>query len=165
MKRSQKLPLYALAAAGLGAVGTVYLFHGWEGPIPDYYSREIATTSEHITGLKREGYPISINRAFQAGQEGGVTGDIADLKVYRYPLSQSDALIAFLKHKYSTYAWNETAASFGTFHGLDSHLPPDLRPAESSTFYVVGTSPHNRGDHTYFVDCSVGLFYDLLITN
>jgi hypothetical protein len=124
---------------------------------------EIVITPEYLQSMRSAGYPISISRAFQASSYGGWHGDGASLEVYRYPASESAALLAALKVRSPDYVWSDTTAKHGTLGDLKNLLPREFLPSSDSATVSEGRPAQDLPLVEYVVCPSAGLLY--LISN
>lgn len=106
-------------------------------------------------------YPISISRAFEASSHGGWHGDGTSLSAYRFPASQSPALLAALKEREPGYVWREIKADFNSLGDLKSLLPRDFLPSSGRSMIMEGRPAEGPPYREYVICPSEGLFYSI----
>ena len=123
--------------------------------------REIPVTPELASSLRAMGLPISVERAFEASSFGGWHGDGASLTAYRYPPTQSNALVDALKSREKAFAWSEVPAQTYDFAGLRQLLPPGFLPERDAWSLVVGRPADGPPVSEFVVDRAKGTLYSI----
>ena len=154
----------ALVSGGslLAVAGVAYLIFIWTfltGGDQQETASEIVVTPEFVHGMRSAGYPITISRAFEASSYGGWHGDGSSVTAYRFPSSESVALMAALKIRSPDYEWSETTARHATLGDLKKLLPPEFLPSSESALLSQGRPAQELPLLEYVVCPSEGLLY------
>jgi hypothetical protein len=106
---------------------------------PEEKSGEVLITREYAASVRADGFPITVERAFEASSFGGFHGDGASVTAYRYPPAESDTLVSALKRREPTFVWNDVLLRQHDFSTLRHLLPPDFLPAPDTSTLLVGS--------------------------
>ncbi len=109
--------------------------------------------------MRSAGYPITISGAFQASSYGGWHGDGSSVTAYRFPASESLALLEALKVRSPDYVWSETTTKHAALGDLKNLLPPEFLPSSDSTVLSGGRPAQGLPLLEYVVCPSEGLLY------
>jgi hypothetical protein len=130
---------------------------------PEEKAREVHVTRELAASLRADGFPITVERAFEASSFDGFHGDGASVTVYRYPPAESDTLIIALKRRGRTFVWEDIALGEFGFSSLGHLLPPDFLPTPDTSQLLVGYPAEGPPVQEFAVERSRGILY--VITN
>ena len=150
-----------LAAVGCVAAGAILLLFLREMGRPQADTREIAVTPQYASSLRATGFPISVQRAFEASSFGGLHGDGASVIAYRYPPNESDALVTALKTRERGFTWSEVPAQTYDFSSLRQFLPADFLPAPDAWSLLVGQPAEGPPASEFVIDRSRGILYSI----
>jgi hypothetical protein len=141
----------------VGAIATGLVLR--EAMKPGGESKEIDVTRDYAASVRRDGFPISVERAFEASSFEGLHGDGASVTVYRYPPKESEELLAALKRKEPAFVWQDVPAETYEFSGLRRLLPPDFLPGRDSFALRVGDPADGVPVQEFVLDRSRGILY------
>ncbi len=125
----------------------------------DESAREIPVTKEYADAMRAAGFPITVQRMFEASSYGGWHGDGSELTAYRYPPRESASLIEALKRKAPDFVWTESRRGAGALDFSGKLLPQDFLPDTDSVVLLVGRPSKGLPMNEYVVDRSRGILY------
>ena len=122
-------------------------------------AREVQVTREYAASVRAGGFPITVERAFEASSFGGFHGDGSPVIVYRYPPPESDTLINTLKRKERSFVWKAIALGQYDFSSLQTCFPLISCPAPETSQLLVGCPAEGPPVQEFAVDRSRGILY------
>ena len=157
MKRPLKIAIFALVGiAVIAACVCLAIIRSLAGGNVET-ANEIKVTPEFAAGMRSAGFPITVERAFEASSYGGWHGDGESLSAYRYLSSESPALITALKVRYPSYVW--TATNWDRVGILNDLLPKEFLPKNDSTPLLVGKPAEGLPLLEFVINPTEGMFY------
>ena len=161
VSRTIKSLIYVGAALCVVAGVAMLLVVQWISPRNKESMWETPVTPEFMSSMRTAGFPISVSRVVSASSYGGWHGDGAELTAYRYPPSESEALIVALKQRHPEFSWIETRSEFVVRHSPWKLLPRELLPESDSSTLLVGHASEGSPMEEYIVDRSRGTLYSV----
>lgn len=126
-------------------------------------TREIPITPQYASSVRAAGFPITVQRALEANSFGGFHGDGASVTIYRYPATESDALVSAVKTRERGFTWSEVPAQKYDFSSLRRFLPSEFLPAPDAWSLLVGRPAEGPPVSEIVIDPARGTLY--CITN
>lgn len=169
-KNNNAIPLvgfFRTALIVLGVLGTIIAIGGfllirWSGRQHET-AAEIPVTPELVASFRNAGFPITVQRAFEASSHGGWHGDGTRAAIYKFPTNEAPALVQALKQKYVGFTWTACYARSATIFELRRLIPPELLP-DMNSLLLTGRAADGNPTHEYLVDDAQGVFYEITST-
>lgn len=161
MSRKVEVTLYiAVALCVVAAIVGVVILRSISGT-SGTSGTEIQVTQSYAEGIRQAGYPITVQKAYEASSFGGWHGDGSLVTAYRYPPGESDALIAALKSQRPDFTWTETPSGAVTVGTVLETLPKEFLPSSDLAMLLVGRTPQGLPIFEFIVDRSRGTLYSV----
>ncbi len=160
MSRVAKVTVCVLGALGVAVIAAGVFFLPSQGAITTSAS-EISVTPAYAADLRSAGFPISVQRAFEAGYTSGWHGDGSAVTAYRYPPGESQAIIEALKRKQPEVVWTETRSGAIDLGPLRDVLPSEFVPSNDSSALLVGLPAKGPPLIEFIVDRTRGIWYSV----